>query len=139
MRYMLTFYAIENEWMALPQSEREAGIADIGQWFAEHGRAGKIVEGHRLGRGTKTVRLGRVRKKDLAMVSDGPFIEAKESVGSYAVVEVKDEDEAIAIAQRWPAGGVGRGAARRRVTVGLGGASHGPQDLDEIPHRSREE
>ena len=84
MRYMLTFYAIENEWMALPQSEREAGIADIGQWFAEHGRAGKIVEGHRLGRGTKTVRLGRVRKKDLAMVSDGPFIEAKESVGSYA-------------------------------------------------------
>ena len=106
MRYMLTFYAIEDEWMALPQSEREAGIADIGQWFAEHGRAGKIVEGHRLGRGTKTVRLGRVRKKDLPMVSDGPFMEAKESVGSYAVVEVKDENEAIAIAKRWPAGGV---------------------------------
>ena len=105
VRYMLTFYAIEDEWMALPQSEREAGIAEIGQWFAEHARAGKIVEGHRLGRGTKTVRLGRVRKKDLAMVSDGPFMEAKESVGSYAVVEVKDEEEAIAIANRWPAGG----------------------------------
>ena len=105
MRYMLTFYAIEDEWMALPQSERGAGIADIGKWFAEHAGSGKIVEGHRLGRGTTTVRLGRVRKKDLPMVSDGPFIEAKESVGSYAVVEVKDEDEAIAIAKRWPAGG----------------------------------
>ena len=106
MRYLLTFYAIEDEWMALPAAEREAGIAAIGRWFAEHAQSGKIIEGRRLGRGTKTVRLGRVRKKDLPMVSDGPFIEAKESVGSYAVVEVKDEEEAIAIAKRWPAGGV---------------------------------
>ena len=89
MRYMLTFYAVEDEWMALPEAERNAGIAEIAQWFAEHARAGKIVEGQRLGRGAKTVRLGRVRKKDLPMLTDGPFIEAKESVGSYAVVEVE--------------------------------------------------
>jgi len=106
VRYMLTFYAVEAEWMALPEVEREAGIADIGKWFAEHARAGKIVEGHRLGRGTKTVRHGRVRKKDLPVVSDGPFIEAKETVGSFAIVEVADEGEAVAIAKRWPAGGI---------------------------------
>ena len=106
MRYMLTFYATEDEWMALPEAERNAGIVEIGRWFAEHARAGKIVEGQRLGPGTKTVRLGRVRKKDLPMVTDGPFIEAKESVGSYAIVEVASEDEAITIAKRWPAGGI---------------------------------
>ena len=106
MRYLLTFYAVEDEWMALPESERNAAIAEIGAWFAEHAKAGKIVEGHRLGRGTKTVRHGRVRKKDLPMVSDGPFAEAKESVGSYAVVQVGDEAEAIEIATRWPAGGL---------------------------------
>src|SRR5213594_5202189 len=102
---MLTFCAAEDEWMALPEAERNAGIAEIGQWFAEHAHAGKIVEGQRLGRGTKCVRLGRVRKKDLPMVTDGPFIEAKESVGSYAVVDVKDEDEDEAISKRWPGGG----------------------------------
>ena len=106
MRYLLTFYAVEDEWMALPEADRSAGIAEIGQWFTEHARSGKIVEGRRLARGAKTVRLGRVRKKDLPLVTDGPFIEAKESVGSYAVVEVESEDEAIAIAKRWPAGGV---------------------------------
>ena len=106
MRYLLTFYAVEEEWMALPEADCRAGIAEIGQWFAEHARSGKIVEGRRLARGAKTVRLGRVRKKDLPLVTDGPFIEAKESVGSYAVVEVESEDEAIAIAKRWPAGGV---------------------------------
>jgi hypothetical protein len=105
VRYLLTFYAVEDEWMALPEAEREAGVAAIGRWFAEHAQSGKIIEGRRLGRGTKTVRLGRVRKRDLPIVSDGPFIEAKESVGSYAVVDVKDEEEAVAIAKRWPAGG----------------------------------
>jgi hypothetical protein len=106
VRYLLTFYAVEDEWMALPYAERDAGIAEIGRWFAEHAQSGKILEGHRLGRGTKTLRLGRVRKKDLPIVTDGPFMEAKESVGSYAVVDVRDEEEAIAIAKRWPAGGV---------------------------------
>jgi hypothetical protein len=106
VRYLLTFYAIEDEWMALPAAERDAGVAEIGHWFAEHAQSGHIIEGRRLGRGTKTVRLGRVRKKDLPMVSDGPYLEAKESVGSYAVVEVKGEEEAIAIAKRWPAGGI---------------------------------
>jgi hypothetical protein len=106
VRYLLTFYAVEAEWMALPEDERNAGIAEIGQWFAEHAQAGKIVEGHRLGRGTKTVRNGRVRKRDRPVVSDGPFVEAKETVGSYAVVQVADETEAIEIAKRWPAGGI---------------------------------
>lgn len=106
MKYLLTFYAVESEWMALPEVEREAGIADIGRWFAEHAGAGKIVEGHRLARGTKTIRHGRVRKKDKPVVSDGPYMEAKESVGSYAVVEVKDEAEALEVAKAWPAGGI---------------------------------
>jgi hypothetical protein len=106
VHYMLTFYAIEGEWMALSDLERDAGIREIGMWFAEHSRTGKIVEGRRLGRTTKTVRLGRVRKKDLPMVSDGPFIEAKETVGSYAIVDVAGEDEALAIAKTWPTGGV---------------------------------
>ncbi|HYK97675.1 MAG TPA: YciI family protein [Candidatus Acidoferrales bacterium] len=105
-RYLLTFYAVEDEWMALPEAERNTAIGEIGAWFGEHARAGKILDGHRLGRGTKTVRHGRVRKKDLPMVSDGPFAEAKETVGSYALVEVADEAEAIEIAKRWPAGGI---------------------------------
>src|ERR1041384_742571 len=105
-KYLLTFYAKAEEWMGLPEPERNAGIAEIGQWFAEFSRAGKIVEGHRLAPGVKTVRHGRVRKKDLPMVSDGPFTEAKETVGSYALVRVADGAEALEIAKRWPAGGI---------------------------------
>src|SRR5712691_2575363 len=42
--------------MALPDAQRESGIAEIGRWLAEHAQSGKIVEGHRLGRGTKLSR-----------------------------------------------------------------------------------
>ena len=36
---------------------------------------------------------------------DGPFIEAKESVGGYALVDVADLDEALELAKTWPAKG----------------------------------
>jgi hypothetical protein len=41
-------------------------------------------------------------------VTDGPFVETKEAVGGYYLVEAKDLDEAIAIAKQVPApfGGV---------------------------------
>ena len=36
------------------------------------------------------------------MVVDGPFIEAKEVIGGYAIVEVADLDEALQMAKSWP-------------------------------------
>ena len=110
MRYLLMFYADETEWMALPEGERNAAIGRIGTWFGEHARAGTIVGGERLAggkRATTTVRLGRIQRSgDAPIVTDGPFVEAKEAVGSYAIVEVRDRDAAIAIAKTWPAGGL---------------------------------
>jgi hypothetical protein len=37
------------------------------------------------------------------MVTDGPFIEAKEVIGGYWMIDVKSRDEAIAWASRCPA------------------------------------
>ena len=72
----------------------------INQWFDEYGRAGKIVGGHEL-QGPETATT--VRFKDgKPMVVDGPFIEAKEVIGGFAVLEVADLDEALEIAKTWP-------------------------------------
>ena len=110
MRYLLMFYADEREWLGLPEADRGAAIGRIGEWYGALARGGKIVDGKRLAggkRATTTVRLGRVQRSgDAPVVSDGPFVEAKESVGSYAIVEVADRAEAIEIAKSWPVGGV---------------------------------
>ena len=41
-------------------------------------------------------------------VTDGPFTEAKEIVGSYFIVEAEDLDRAVAIASLHPASRIGR-------------------------------
>ena len=40
------------------------------------------------------------------VVTDGPFIEAKETIGGYAVVDVADLDTALDMAKAWPPGGM---------------------------------
>jgi len=40
------------------------------------------------------------------VVVDGPFIESKEIIGGFAIVEVKDRDEALEMAKAWPSGPV---------------------------------
>jgi len=37
-------------------------------------------------------------------VTDGPFIVSKEVLGGFAIVDVKDLDEALAMAKSWPGG-----------------------------------
>lgn len=108
MKYMLLFAADEDEWMEMDPGEREAAIGRIGQWFGEQARSGRIVEGRRLqGRASaRTVRLGPAGRSSKAAVTDGPFVEAKEAIGSYAIVEAADLDEAVTVAESWPAGGV---------------------------------
>jgi hypothetical protein len=36
------------------------------------------------------------------IVTDGPFIESKEVIGGFALIEVADLDEALAMAKDWP-------------------------------------
>lgn len=105
MRYVLMFGGTMDEQMEYDsrgKAEQEAARAAVMQWFEEHGKAGRIVGGEEL-RGpdmSTTVR----RKNGQMTVVDGPFTESKEVVGGFAVIEVKDLDEALAMAKSWPGG-----------------------------------
>jgi hypothetical protein len=79
----------------------EALYAKIGDWFQEHGAAGRIVGGNALGfmSDAKTI---RIRSGEM-IVTDGPFTETKEVIGGYAVLDVPDLDAAVALAKTWPA------------------------------------
>ena len=45
----------------------------------------------------------RVDREGATTVTDGPFVEAKEMVGGYAIIDVPDLDAAIALVRTWPA------------------------------------
>lgn len=104
---MLLFFADESAWLALPEDERAAAIVGIGEWYGQLARAGTIIEGRRLTgrREAVTVRLGPAGRGAKPLITDGPFAETKEALGSYAIIEVPSREAALAIAASWPAGG----------------------------------
>jgi hypothetical protein len=101
MKYMLMLIRSDEEWEALSDAERD--YEAIGRWWAQHAQAGHVVSGHELqpARTATTIewRDGR------PVVVDGPYIEAKETIGGFGIIEVADLDAAIAIATTWPAPG----------------------------------
>lgn len=98
MKYMLLFCGSEEEVPA--ELDREL-YRKAEEWFERHGKAGRILEGYELqpSRTAKTVRLRGGRPA----VLDGPFVEAKEMVGGYAIVEVPDEATVVEMAREWNA------------------------------------
>src|SRR5438552_2203116 len=84
-------------------SAREQAMADYeksNRWFEKYTNEGKVVSGEEL-RGPSTATTVS-RKNGKVSVTDGPFIESKEVIGGFAVIDVADLDEAIAMAREWP-------------------------------------
>ncbi len=85
-----------------PQSpDYNPWYAEVSAWYEKWGATGKLDGGHQLQRPetAKTVRAGGV--------TDGPFIETKEVLGGYSLLEADSIGEAVEIAKTWP--GVDRG------------------------------
>jgi hypothetical protein len=86
------------------REEAEDAYSKAGQWFEENTRAGKVIGGHELQGPSTATTVSRRNGKTI--VTDGPFIESKEVIGGFALVEVNDLDEALELAKSWPGGTV---------------------------------
>lgn len=102
MKYMVLIAGSEESWAGLPDGERDTLFERISTWWEEQSAAGKILEGHQL-QSTDTATTVRRDPAGNVSVTDGPFVESKEVVGGYAIIEVADLDEAIALVSGWPA------------------------------------
>lgn len=85
------------------EAENQAWYEEITAWYEKGGGgSGKLADGgHQLQppATAKTVRASGV--------TDGPFMETKEALGGFSVLETDTIDEAVEIAKTWP--GVERG------------------------------
>lgn len=46
-------------------------------------------------------------RNGVASITDGPFVETKEQLGGFFLVEAKDQEEAMQIALKWPSARLG--------------------------------
>jgi hypothetical protein len=103
-KYLVLLYQDEARLAAYTDAERAEVLAQHGAFQAKHGAAIKIGDALQPSETARSVQVG-----DGSMaVTDGPFVETKEALGGFYVIEAGDLDEAIAIASDVPAphGGV---------------------------------
>jgi hypothetical protein len=100
MKFLLTLYGDET---AFVNAAPEFIAREMADWtaFDEAARAaGVVIECDGL-EGSHTATTLRLRDGG-RHVTDGPFIETKEQLGGYVLLDVRDLDEAMAWAQRCP-------------------------------------
>jgi hypothetical protein len=100
MKYMLLICRDEPVWEKFTAAERQQIYAETLALSEELTSRGQFLGGHPLHPSTAATSV-RVRDGK-RLVTDGPFAETREQLGGYMLVDVKDLDEAIAVAGRIP-------------------------------------
>ena len=100
MQYLLLIYNNEQNWLQLNEADRTALSADYRTFTESIAKSGHYKGGNAL-QPTSTATTVRVRSGKRS-TTDGPFAETREHLGGYYLVDAKDLDEAIGLAERIP-------------------------------------
>ena len=103
-QYLFLLYDDEARWAAPADEEIAAEMAKH-QAFAEAVAAteGASILGGSALQSTATATSLRAGEGG-PLISDGPFVETKEALGGYYLLEARDLDQALALARRCPMG-----------------------------------
>jgi hypothetical protein len=102
MRYAMLICGVEEEWAAQTHTERDAMMAEIGAWVQRWREAGKLAPGGEELDSVRTAKTIRPNPQGGLQVTDGPYLELKEVIGGFLVIEAEDIDEAVSVAASWP-------------------------------------
>ena len=102
-KYALLYLDDGVEYQGNPTPEQQAVYAQIFKWFETNGS--RFVDDGAELQPTRTATTIRKKAGGVTVV-DGPFIESKESVGGFSIIEAPDLAAAIAIAKTWPGYGI---------------------------------
>ena len=100
MQYLLTLYADEAGWSNMSKSEKEQGMAAYMAYGEALKAAGAWVGSNRLQPVSTATTVRNVNGK--AQVLDGPYVDSKEQLGGYYLIDVPDLDAALSWAARCP-------------------------------------
>ncbi|WP_033442027.1 YciI family protein [Saccharothrix sp. NRRL B-16314] len=108
MKYLMLIYGNDEVWNSVDVDEFAKLVGEVDAFNAALRESGELVDSQGLVARPRSVRV----VGEAPVVTDGPYLEAKEYVGSYFVVDVDSEERAAEIAQSYPA---------LRYSRGLGG------------------
>ncbi len=100
MQYLLLLYSEEGRFETMSRDEMDGWIAAYGAYTEALRKANLLCGSNRLqpGRTAATVRLQAGKTE----VLNGPYPETREQLGGYYLIDVPDQDTALAWAARCP-------------------------------------
>ena len=105
MKYLCLIYDEEKKLEQMPKSEGEAFMGEYFGFTEGIKKSGHYVGGEAL-KPTQTASTVRVRQGKVS-TTDGPFAETKEQLGGFYLIEARDLNDAIQVAQRIPSARTG--------------------------------
>ena len=100
MKYMLLIYGNEEIWNSVPREEWPAVVAAQDAYNQKYFDSGEMLGAYGV---ADQVKAKTVRVVDGApAVTDGPYLEAKEYIGSFSIIECADLERALEIAADMP-------------------------------------
>jgi hypothetical protein len=100
MKYIAIIYGNKDLWSSFPPEEAAKAIREVDAFNKSYQETGELLAAYGLG-DELTARTVRVRG-GVPAVTDGPYIEAKEFVSSFFLLDVDGEERALQIAAEYP-------------------------------------
>jgi hypothetical protein len=116
-KYMILIYGVEEQWSGM--SEERAKAHDAAHVAFRDAAGSKVLGGEQL-EFTATATALRTDTRGGVSITDGPFLETKEALGGFYLVEAADLDEVTALAARLPEVHAGHSGVEIRPVVDHG-------------------
>ncbi len=124
MKYMLMIYGNEELWSSFAPEDFEQVVTDTNALQAELKASGEFVSAYGVGDQVLAKQVTLVDGSPV--VTDGPYLEAKEYLGSFDIIDVDSLERALEIAARVP-------FARHRSGRGAPADARGPGQRVNAP------
>lgn len=136
MQYLLTIYADETTFSNMSPSQQEQGLAAYMAYTQALTAAGVLKGRNRLQPASTATTVRIVNGK--SQVLDGPYIESKEQLGGYFLIDVPDLDAALSWAARCP--GASHGVVEVRPIWSMPGMDTGSaiEQSADLAHAGRD-
>jgi hypothetical protein len=100
MKYLLMIYGNQEKWDSLPKEQWQEVVAKVDAFNQRYRDTGELLGAYGLGDASEAKLVRRVNGQPA--VTDGPYLETKEYMASFYLLEVADEARAREIAADMP-------------------------------------
>lgn len=120
MRYLCLIYSDDSQWSKMPKADQDKWMAEYRAFGEDIKRSGHYVGSERL-EPASAATVVRQRNGKVS-VTDGPFVETKETLGGFFMLTARDLNEAIQLASKIPGARHGSVEVRPVMEVRGGGS-----------------